>query len=249
MSLPVPIDERSPDLHAAFASLWASGGVPERARAHRIWMTCVPTFLSRPGQAPSVAAAVQGLPATPAYDQQRMAYADLFNRCHAFFDADRETLLTENGRLVAMHERGQATTRAAQALAQLAQGDEQTSRASAAAALASGDPNELYELTGLVSARMAAADARDPATVALAATRDAALALAACEMGADCSATSLLAVRMCAFESLCEGDTRDRLRAKYGQGSDPAALAEELARLVTGLRRGSLDPDRYLSGR
>ena len=223
-------DERSGNLQAAFAALWQSERRVDKARALSIWNACVPVFLGAGTQAPSLQRAIAGLPSDPRYDTQRSAYADLFGRCKQFYGDSNADLSARTSQLHRSGLNGDAVTSARLAAEAAARGGLVRARSLAAQSLASGEPYELFELAGTAS-RLLAADAT-PQQRTTAMLQDLALPLAACELGLDCQLNSLLAVRLCAFEALCEGTVQDRLRGKYAPDIAPANLAPEVARLV-----------------
>ena len=229
-------DERSGNLQAAFAALWQSKRPTDKARAVSLWNGCVPVFLGAGTQAASLQRAIAGLPSDSRYDLQRSAYADLFGRCKQFFGDTNAELSVRTGQLRQARLNGEAVTSARLATDAAARGDAASARTLAAGALATGDPYEMFELAGMPS-KLLPSDATPP-QLAKAKLQDLALPLAACELGMDCQMNSLLAVRLCAFEALCNGTVGERLRAKYAPDIDPAQVAPEVARLVA-INRGA----------
>ena len=227
-------DERSGNLQAAFAVLWQSKRPVDKARALSLWNACVPVFLGAGTQAASLQRAIAGLPSDSRYDAQRSAYADLFGRCKQFFADTNAELSARTSQLRRAGVNGEAVTSARLAADAAARGDPAGARTLAAGVLAKGDPYEMFELAGMAS-KLLPSDATPPQH-ATAKLQDLALPLAACELGMDCQMNSLLAVRLCAFEALCNGTVEDRLRAKYAPDIDPAQLAPEVARLVAIVR-------------
>lgn len=240
----VDADERSGNLQAAFTALWQSERRVDKARAISIWNACVSAFPGSGGWAPSLQRAVAGLPAEPRYDAQRSAYADLFSRCKQFYGEDNAALMARTTQLRRAEISGVASTIARQAAATADRGDLPAARMLAQTALATREPFELFELAGM-SSKLLAQDAT-PQQRAEAALQDASLAFAACELGFDCSANSLAAARLCAFEGLCSGTVQERLREKYAPEAEPSAVALAAASLIDALRNGGNPPRLYV---
>lgn len=226
------VEERR-GLRETYATLLSSARPTERSLAYEIWTTCVPTFMGGDSHQPSLDRAVSGLPVAKQYDLQRRAYADLYNQCAPFFIDGNDVLIAQSGQLAALHANGQMSTLASRAKVALSLGDRDESLAWAESALTSRDPQEIFDLAGLTGASLKIP--KTPSDEIEAAARDAALALAACQMGLDCSAGSLVALKLCAFEGFCDGDGTHRIRGRFGQLGDGSFLDARVARLVSRL--------------
>lgn len=221
------------DLRETYVTLSSSERPSERARGYEIWTACVPTFMGGDSHKPSLARAVSGLPVAAQYDRQRKAYADLYNRCAPFFSDANDVLVAQTGQLAALQANGQMSTLASRAKVALSLGDRNESLAWAESALSSHDPQEMFDLAGLTVSFLKIPKTRTDEIEA--AARDAALALAACQMGLDCSAGSLVALKLCAFEGFCDGDGTNRIRSRFGQTGDRSSLDARVARLMSSL--------------
>lgn len=227
------VEEGTQGLRETYSALSSSARPSERAHAYEIWKTCVPTFMGGGSQRPSLDRAVSGLPAAAQYDLQRKAYADLYNQCAPFFSEANDVLIRQSGQLAALQANGEMSTLASRAKLALSLGDRDESLAWAESALASRDPQEMFDLAGLTVAFLNIPKTRSDEIEAT--SRDAALALAACQMGLDCSAGSLVALRLCAFEGFCDADGLDRIRRRFGHSADRSSPAATADTLLSGL--------------
>ena len=231
-------------LRETYTALSSSGRPSELARAYDIWMACVPTFMGADSHKPSLDRAVRGLPATEQYDPQRKAYSDLYSQCAPFFRDANDELIGESGRLAALQATGQMSTLASRSKVALSLGDRDESLAWAESALASRDPQEIFDLAGLTAAFLNIPKTQSDELEAT--TRDAALASAACQMGLDCSAGSLVALKLCAFEGYCERDGTERIRHRFGQSVDRASVDAIVTKLTSGSSAENIRAREYL---
>jgi hypothetical protein len=92
-----------------------------------------------------------------------------------------------------------------------------------------------------IAARLAAqrnAAGTEPALAQRAAAVDAALPGVACDLGLDCSASSLSALEMCAVQGLCDGDLNSRMALRSGAAADPLEVQQQRERLLALIRTG-----------
>lgn len=237
------LDESNIDLQATYNYLSLSALPGDRARAFQIWMTCVPVFVGSGSQLPSVERATRGLAVTASYPLQLTAYAELFARCKQFFTEQNELLAEHTTRLISLHAKGEMTTVAARAKVALSLGNDEEGLLLATAALGSNNPYEIFELAGLAGALLKVPISQiDQAESAM---RDAAVVMGACQIGLDCSASSLVALKLCAFEGFCDGDGTDRLRSKFAGGLDSSMLDARVIKLVSDLKAGNIHTPEY----
>jgi hypothetical protein len=235
----------SADLYAIYRRHLFASGPAERVAAWRAWSACAAFIV--PGAARATPEAIAaGFGDGPAAAQRLEAWRSLQARCQGFVQMSDAEQAAEAATMRTMHNRGQARSRAEAARGLLELGDRDNALRQVTDAVASGDPLEIRELSGLAERfRRAGAEDASPPTDPV---RDAALAVVACDLGLDCAAGSLLALRLCALQGHCQGDAVERTLADFG-AIDAQAVAAERARLREQLLGGSFDARRYFDRR
>lgn len=229
-----------PDLKRAFEKLVNGESVSERAAAWRAWSACMPAFLGSSQQAASPQQLGAAFAPGPERPQRLEALRELHARCQGFLRDTHDALAADAQRIGRLHAAGQLRSRAETARSLLAMGDRAGALQGIARALAARDPAEIRELSGLVELLHADAGEAAPADR----VRDAALAVAACDLGLDCSPGSTLALQLCAMHARCDGDAAERTLAAFAD-LDRAAVDAERRRLVDLLHAGRFDGRAY----
>jgi hypothetical protein len=227
----------APDLRRLYDQYAGSADPRQRRIAARAFGACVPAFLPSAGQAPSPEPLIQALPAAQRGEREA-AYRTLFARCSRFMDEGRAELTAAHQAMQRDVDVREPGMRAMQAM--LAGRIEEADRA-IREATTGGDPAAIEALSGLAVriARERNPDQSDAALVQVARAVDAALPAVACDLGLDCSATSLWSVQLCATEGRCQGDLLARLAARNESDAvDPALLQQQRQRMLVLLRSG-----------
>ena len=233
-SLPVadPLGNAS-DLRSVFDANIDSTDEARRRIALRAHAACVPAFLPQAGEPPAPEALIQSLPAAHRAEREA-AYRALFARCYRFFGEGRASLEAMRDRIIGAPQWQEPGVRVRAALGR---GDRDEALALVGATLSAGDAASVASLSGLASALVEGQG--DPSLGVRARAIDAALLLAACDLGMRCGVDALRALQMCAVESQCEGDVPTRVMAQVASSpSDEAAVQRERARLLALLRGG-----------
>jgi len=235
----------SNDLYAIYRRHLFADGPVERVAAWRAWSACAAFIVPGASRATPEAIAA-GFGDGPTIAQRLEAWRSLQARCQGFVQMSDAEQAAEAATMRTMHNRGQARSRAEAARGLLELGDRDNALRQVTEAVASGDPQEIRELSGLAE-RFQRAGAED-GSLPHDPVRDAALAVVACDLGLDCSAGSLLALRLCAVQGHCQGDAVERTLADFGS-LDAQAVAAERGRLREQLLGGSFDARRYFDRR
>lgn len=214
----------------------------ERAAAIRAWSACFPHFMDANGRTLGVDDAMRGLGADAAkLAVRRSAYAELRARCQGFFSMSRDEMLALTRQHQDWIQRGEALEPGELATHFLAAGDSARSQQIAVDALASGDAYALASMREFLFQRLTRqVDAQTLPASTRADLQSLALLAAACQRGLDCSAHSLEAVQLCAFNGLCEGDLIARSVQGFGQTGDAERFAREVQRTEDALDRRDL---------
>ena len=221
------------DLRGVFDANIDSADEARRRLALRAHAACVPAFLPQAGEPPSPEPLIQSLPASLRAEREA-AYRALFARCYRFFGDGRASLDPMRDRVTGAAQWQEPGVRVRAALGR---GDRDDALALLGAALNGADAAGVASLSGVAAALLEGRG--DPALAARARAIDAALVLAACDLGMHCGVDALRALQMCAVESRCDGDVPARVMAQEASTvSDAAALQHERARLLALLRSG-----------
>lgn len=220
------------DLRGVFDAYIDSADEALRRTAVRAHAACVPAFLPQAGEPASPEPLIQSLPAAHRAEREA-AYRALFARCYRFFGEGRAKLEPMRERVsAAQWQEPGVRVRAA-----LGRGDRDDAIAILGAALSGADAATVASLSGTASALVEEQD--DPGLAVRARAIDAALMLAACDLGMHCGVDALRALQMCAVESLCDGDVPTRVMAQAASSaSDPVAVQRERTRLLALFRSG-----------
>ena len=225
------------DLKRVFDDYAGSADPRARRIAARALDACIPAFLPTAAQTPSPEPLIRALPAQQRAERES-AYWSLFARCRGFVADSRASLESAHDRLQADAEAQEPGLRAQQ---DLLAGRTDRIDALVSQALNAAEPAAVASLAGVAS-RMAqqrtAASVADPALLRRALAVDAALPSVACDLGLDCSASSLSALQLCAVQGSCDGDLTSRSAQAYGGSADAADVQRERARLLALIRSG-----------
>ena len=215
------------DLRGVFDTYIDSADEARRRIAVRAHAACVPAFLPQAGEPPSPERLIQSLPAAHRAEREA-AYRALFARCYRFFGDGRANPEPMRDRLsgAAPWQEPGVRVRAA-----LGRGDRDEALALLGTALSGADAASVASLSGLAAALTEGQG--DWTLAGRAHAIDAALMLAACDLGLHCGREALRALQMCAVESLCDGDVPTRVMAQVASSaSDPATVQRERTRLL-----------------
>ena len=226
----------APDLKRLFDESIASGEAGQHRVAARAFDACVPAFLVPGDQTPSPEPLIRALPSAQR-DERESAYRALYARCQGFAGLDRASLDSLRRQLQGDPSAQEPGRRA---LEDLLAGRAERVDALVAQALVAADPAAVAALSGL-AARVAQGrdpDASDSELARRARAVDAALPRVACDLGLDCSATSLPALQLCAAQGLCEGDVASRLAPATPGTAAAAEIEQQRSRLLALIRGG-----------
>lgn len=219
------------DLKRLFDESMASSEPRQRRIAARAFGACVPAFLPANEQTPSPEPLIRALPSDHRAEREA-AYWSLYARCQGFLGLGRASLASLQRRLQGDPDAQEPGWRAQE---DLLAGRAGRVEALLAQGLAAADPAAVASLSGL-AARLAQErnpDASDAGLMQRARAVDAALPWVACDLGLDCSATSLSALQMCALQGLCEGDVASRIAMRSGDDvADVAEIQRQRTRLL-----------------
>lgn len=224
------------DLKRVFDEYSASGDPRGRRVAARAFDACIPAFLPANAQTPSPEPLIRALP--PEQRAEREAsYWSLFARCRGFLGDGRAALEGTQRELRANPESEEPGWRAQE---DLLAGRTDRIDALVSHGLAASDPAAIAAMSG-VAAKLAGvrnAEASDADLSLRARAVDAALPWVACDLGLDCSASSLAALQLCAAEGLCDGHLAARIARRNADGVDAARIQEQRSRLLALIRSG-----------
>ncbi|MBC7513684.1 MAG: hypothetical protein H7234_04525 [Herminiimonas sp.] len=227
----------APDLKRVFDAFAGSTDARQRRIAVRAFDACVPAFLPGDAQPPSPENLIAGLPADQ-HAQREEAYRALFARCHRLLSQTRTTLNTTRLALARDVTNMPPGVRAQE---RVLAGETTHLDTLIGAVLGGGDANDLADLAGISSKLLLSGGRPDatPAALQYALETDAALLLASCDLGRDCSAQSLWALQLCAGEGRCDGDISSRLVLRNTHdGIDATAVDQRRHELVDAIRSG-----------
>jgi len=222
----------APDLKRVFDDYSARGDALSQRIAARAFGACVPVFRASQGQPPSPEPLIRALPAADRAARES-AYRTLFARCAGIAGEPRPE---QDAALRSVQGSAAAQEPGARAIEDLRAGRDDRIDALVAQGLAPNDPAAVARMSGVASA-LAQMRGGGPEALRRAQEIDAALPLAACDLGLDCSATSLTSLQLCALEGACEGDYAARAASRFA-GVDAARVQAERARLVGLIRSG-----------
>jgi hypothetical protein len=228
---PDPIGN-APDLKRVFDDYSVRGDAVSQRIAARAFGACVPVFRASQGQPPSPEPLIRALPSHDR-DAREAAYRILFARCAGIAGeprAEQDTTLRDMKDSAAAQEPG------ARAIEDLRAGRDDRIDSLVALGLAADDPAAVAGMSGVASA-LAQLRGSSAEAVRRAQEIDAALPLAACDLGLDCGAASLASLQLCALEGACEGDYGARVASRFA-GVDAARVQAERARLALLMRSG-----------
>jgi len=225
------------DLRRVFDEYIASADPRRRRIAARAFDACVPAFLPAGAQTPSPEPLIRALPAQGRAEREA-AYWSLFARCRGFLGEGRGRLENLHRQLQGDEEAREAGVRAQE---DLLAGRVDRIESLVSQGLNAAEPPAVASLAGL-AARLALErnpDASpDPALLRRAHAIDAALPWVACDLGLDCSASSLPALQLCAVQGLCEGDLGSRMAQRSGDTAEAGEIQQERERLLALIRSG-----------
>jgi hypothetical protein len=224
------------DLKRVFDEFIASGEPRERRIAQRAFAACVPAFLPAASETPSPEPLIRALPAGQR-TQREAAYWGLFARCRGFLGDGRDALERTQQQLLRDLEAAEPGLRARE---DLLAGNSARIDALVSQGLSAADPAAVAALSGsaIRLARQRDPDGADANLARRASAIDAALPLVACDLGLDCSATSLAALQLCAVQAACSGDLPSRWAQQDGIDLGAPEIRQERARLLALVRGG-----------
>lgn len=230
------------DLRATYDRFKDSKNAFERHTAYRAWSACFPTFIAPKGQALSIDSLTSAMsPNDPQGSARIDAYRSLQARCRNFSDMPREAILAQTQQLQEAAASGSVLSPGELASRYLSDGDKQEALRVARAILASRDPYAISSLSEFVNQYMVLqVDAQSERSAERPDLRSLAFTLAACQMGLECGAASLTALRMCAASGTCSGSVPDRYLEGLPTQADRDAVQAETARVLDAIRSGNL---------
>lgn len=230
--------ERSEDLHAAYKQFKDSKDPVERHIAYRAWSACFPTFIAPQGQSISVESITSALPANDPSTAMRIeAYRSLLGRCKNFSHMTREDTLNTTQRQQEAANKGEILSPGELAEKRLAEGKQDEALQLARAIISSQDPFSISSLRELIKQiGVAEVDAQSTHSEQRPDLHSLAFSFAACQMGMDCSASSLTALQMCASMGECSGSVTDRYLHSMPNQADRIALERESQKVLDAIR-------------
>jgi hypothetical protein len=228
---PDPIGS-APDLKRVFDEYAARADPAAQSVAARAFGACVPAFLPTPGEAASPEPLIRALPAENRAAREA-AYRQLFARCAGIASEPRATL---EATLRSLKGPAAAQEPGARAVEDLRAGRFDRVDALVGQGLTASDPAAVAGMSGVASA-LAQSLGGGAEVTRRAREVDAALPLVACDLGLDCSATSLPSLQLCAAEGACEGDYIARTATRFS-GVDVARAQAERSRLLALVQSG-----------
>jgi hypothetical protein len=240
--------ETARNLRQVFDQFKNSRSPVARNVAYRAWTACHPTFISPQGEPANLERVLKTLTASGIDSAaRRAAYRDLYQRCAGFFDMSRDAAMLNTQVQQESFDRGEAAAPGELAILRLRQGDESAALDIVRDALASKDAYAVASLQEFIylSLRLQRDAGALPGNERID-IRSLAYTLAACQIGLECGAESLTALRLCANSGQCEGGVADRLLQSLPNANDRAAAVVEAARVVAAIQSGR--PDALMLG-
>jgi hypothetical protein len=224
------------DLKGVFDEFIASGDPGQRRIAARAFNACVPAFLPPGSQTPSAEPLIRALPAEHRAERET-AYRALFARCHGFLGAGRASL---EGTQRQLQEDQEAHEPGLRVHEDLLAGRTERIETLVSQGLTAADPAAVASLAGVAGrlAQQRNPDGTDAALAQRADAVDAALPWIACDLGLECSATSLAALQLSAVQGLCEGDLKSRIALRSGAAVYATEVQQQRERLLPLIRSG-----------
>lgn len=233
--------ETAPDLRAVFDSLKGSKDALARNIAYRAWTACFPTFISPQGQPVALDRVLRAMPSSGADNASRSAaYRSLHQRCEGFFNMSRDEIIRTTNQQQDAWNKGDALAPGELAVKLLREGDAERAFALARTVVASRDVYAIASLQDFIHQQLVLQrDADTQRSVERTDLRPLAYAIAACQLGLECAADSLTALRLCANGGQCEGTVIDRLLQTLPNASDREIVMMESQRIANAIRSGN----------
>ncbi len=222
--------ERATDLAAVYDQYSGSTDGLTRNIAYRAWSACFPAFLGAEGRPVTVEQFAAAMPAAAPNTPLRLAaYRELLNRCQRFFYMSRDEIVHASQRQEDAWKKGEILAPGELAMKHFLEGRNGEALDVARRTVQSGDGYAIASLQDymhrMIAQKMEAQQLPNSERSDL---RGLAFAMAACQLGLDCSADSLTALLLCANRGQCAGSLTDR----YVQTLSNAADRERAARLA-----------------
>lgn len=222
--------ERTTDLAAVYDKYSNSTDSLTRNIAYRAWSACFPAFLSAEGQPVTVERFAAAMPAGAANAPSRLAaYRELLNRCQRFFYLSRDEIVHASQRQEDAWKKGEILAPGELAMKLFLEGRSDEALNIARRTVESGDGYAVASLQEYMHRMIAQKiETQQLPNSERSDLRGLAFAMAACQLGLDCSADSLTALLLCANSGQCEGTLTDRYRQALPNATD-RERAERLA--------------------
>ena len=234
--------ERSDNLRKIYESFRDSRYGFERSVAFRAWSACFPQFMSADGQAVSLENLTQALPVNAPNNAARIdAYREMRRRCEAFFELSRDDVITFTQRQSDLWKKGEALDPGELALKYLKADDKPKALAVVRDVLSSRDAYAIASMREFVHQFLVLqVDAQVLPSNTRTDLKSLGLAVAACDLGLDCTAESLTALQLCAHSGYCSGGVIDRYAESLPNPTDLERLTEESRRVAAAIASGDL---------
>ena len=243
--------ERAPSLRLVYDLLAHRGSAAQRALVDQAWSACFPALLAPQDNAPTLAGSTAALPNAPNRAARVEAYRMLMARCNGFLDLSREHLVAETRSVDNARKNGIAASPGDQARHRLQAGDRAGALAQARAVIESGDAYAIGSLRDFMFDRLSESLQSQGVDTALprhelpqhalrADLRALAFALAACQLGLDCSPGALTALRQCAYDGACDGNVAERMLQPLSP-DERTAVEQEARRVLTAIAMRDYD--------
>ena len=234
--------ERSDNLRKIYDSFRDSRYGFERSVAFRAWSACFPQFMSADGQAVSLEKLTQALPVNAPNNAARVeAYRELRRRCEPFFELSRDDVITFTQRQSDLWKKGEALDPGELALKYLKADDKPKALAVVRDVLSSRDAYAIASMREFVHQFLVLqVDAQVLPSNTRTDLKSLGLAVAACDLGLDCTAESLTALQLCAHSGYCSGGVIDRYAESLPNPTDLERLTEESRRVAAAIASGDL---------
>ena len=206
--------ERATDLAAVYDKYSGSTDGLTRNIAYRAWSACFPAFLGAEGRPVTVEQFAAAMPSAAANTPLRLAaYRELLNRCQRFFYMSRDEIIHASQRQEDAWKKGEILAPGELAMKFFLEGRSDEALNVARRTVQSGDAFAVASLQEYIHRMIAQKiETQQLPNSERSDLRGLAFAMAACQLGLDCSADSLTALLLCANSGQCEGSLTDRYR-------------------------------------
>jgi hypothetical protein len=230
--------ESSMDLRATYLRFKNSRNHIERYIANKAWSACVPAVVTEQGFSVSVDTFSEKLmPSDPRTAQRVEAFRQLQTRCKGFSDMSRDEMTTALRDQKFALEHGDILSPGDIAAKQMSNGNKQLAFDSARAIINSQDPFAMQSLSEFIKAYgNQRPDSNGKPSDERTDLKATAFSNAVCQIGGECSPSSLSATQMCANTGACVGDLNSRNLQSLSNAGDRDWVEKESTRMLEAIR-------------